>query len=51
MAASSKPAPAEKPVRVKAKVDGYTDVISPAGFVTSVPDSVKDLLIDSGYTE
>ena len=31
--------------------EGYTTLISPTGFVTTVPDDIKDVLIDSGYTE
>ena len=31
--------------------EGYTALISPAGFVTTVHDDIKDVLIDSGYTE
>ena len=31
--------------------EGYTVLVSPTGFVTTVPDDIKDRLIESGYTE
>ena len=31
--------------------EGYTVLTSPLGFKTSVPDDIKDRLIESGYTE
>lgn len=30
--------------------DGYTVVVSPTGDETTVPDEIKDRLIESGYT-
>lgn len=30
-------------------VEGYTKLKSPAGAVTSVPDSIKDALVEGGY--
>lgn len=32
------------------KVEGYKKVVSPQGITTTVPDSIVDALIDSGYT-
>jgi hypothetical protein len=31
--------------------DGYTVVIGPAGIETTVPDSILESLLDSGYTK
>ena len=31
--------------------EGYTILTSPTGAKSTVPDSIKDILIDSGYTE
>ena len=30
-------------------VDGYTELVGPGGQVTSVPDSILQDLLDSGY--
>ena len=35
----------------KPPVDGYTTVIGPSGSETSVPDSILEALLDSGYTK
>ena len=32
-------------------VEGYTVLIGPAGIETSVPDSILQALLDSGYTK
>lgn len=31
--------------------DGYTVVVGPAGIETTVPDSILQTLLDSGYTK
>lgn len=31
--------------------DGYTDLVGPGGQVTTVPDSILQALLDSGYTK
>ena len=31
--------------------EGYSVLTSPLGFKTTVPDDIKDRLIESGYTE
>jgi hypothetical protein len=31
--------------------DGYTVLVGPAGIETTVPDSILDALLDSGYTK
>jgi len=36
----------DKPV-----VEGYTTVVGPSGTETSVPDSILESLLDSGYTK
>jgi len=33
------------------KVEGYTVLVGPAGIETSVPDSILQALLDSGYTK
>jgi hypothetical protein len=35
----------------KPVVDGYTELVGPGGQVTSVPDSILDVLLDSGYVK
>ena len=32
-------------------VEGYTVLVGPAGIETSVPDSILQALLDSGYTK
>lgn len=32
-------------------VDGYTAVVGPSGAVSTVPDSILQALLDSGYTK
>jgi hypothetical protein len=32
-------------------VEGYAVVVGPAGIETTVPDSILDSLLDSGYTK
>ena len=41
---------AEKKLPFK-KLEGYTVVVSPSGAESTVPDEIRDILIDSGYTE
>ena len=36
----------EKPAQ-----EGYTTVVGPSGTETSVPDSILEALLDSGYTK
>ena len=36
---------------VEPVTEGYTVLSSPTGSKTTVPDSIKDVLIESGYTE
>jgi len=36
---------------VEPLADGYIVLTSPTGTKTTVPDSIKDVLIESGYTE
>jgi len=31
--------------------EGYTVVVGPAGIETTVPDSILEVLLDSGYTK
>ena len=31
--------------------DGYTVLVGPSGIETSVPDSILEALLDSGYTK
>ena len=35
----------------KPTVEGYTTLVSPSGTETSVPDSILESLLDSGYTK
>jgi len=35
----------------KPAVEGYTNVVGPSGTETSVPDSILEALLDSGYTK
>jgi hypothetical protein len=35
----------------KPAVEGYTTVVGPSGVETSVPDSILESLLDSGYTK
>jgi hypothetical protein len=35
----------------KPTADGYTVVVGPSGTETSVPDSILESLLDSGYTK
>lgn len=35
----------------KPAVEGYTTVVGPSGTETSVPDSILESLLDSGYTK
>jgi len=35
----------------EAAVSGYTLVVGPSGTETTVPDSILDSLLDSGYTK
>jgi hypothetical protein len=35
----------------KPVVDGYTVLVGPSGAETSVPDSILEILLDSGYTK
>ena len=33
------------------EAEGYTTVVGPSGTETSVPDSILEALLDSGYTK
>ena len=35
----------------KSTVDGYTVVVGPSGIESTVPDSILESLLDSGYTK
>ena len=35
----------------KPAVEGYTTVVGPSGTETTVPDSILESLLDSGYTK
>lgn len=37
------------PVVAEKNIEGYTTLTAPSGAKTSVPDSIKDVLIESGY--
>lgn len=34
-----------------ADTESYTRLVSPTGHETTVPDSIRDALLESGYTE
>jgi hypothetical protein len=35
----------------KPVVDGYTELVGPGGQISVVPDSILDILLDSGYVK
>lgn len=49
MAAAKKPATAGDVKASSKKDDGYTKVKSPSGAETTVPDSIVERLLESGY--